>query len=103
MPEPDAPDRPLRGPDTPVRGPARPGPYVVVGVLLAISIALPLIVSIYARTDPTVGGLPFFYWYQLLWVFIDSGLLAIAYVVLTREDRRRRAVARATAEKGQNR
>jgi uncharacterized BrkB/YihY/UPF0761 family membrane protein len=83
--------------DVPVRGPARVAPYAVVGVLLVVAIVAPLIVSIYARSEPSIGGFPFFYWYQLLWVLIDSVLLAIAYRVLRKEDRRRRDVARAAA------
>ena len=79
----------------PTRGPARVAPYVVSGILIAIGIILPLIVPIYAREDPSLGGIPFFYWYQMLWVFIDAGLLWIVYVIVTREDRRRRAAVAA--------
>lgn len=76
--------------EIPTRGPARPAPYVVSGVLLAIGIILPLIVPMYARAKPTLFDIPFFYWYQMLWVFIDAFLLWIIYVIVTREDRRRR-------------
>jgi hypothetical protein len=75
----------------PTRGPARVLPYLISGVLIAIGIVLPLIVPIYARLDPTLAGIPFFYWYQMLWVFIDAILLGIVYVIITREDNRRRA------------
>jgi Protein of unknown function (DUF3311) len=33
----------------------------------------------YNRVDPTWGGVPFFYWYQLLWVIIGAVLTAIVY------------------------
>ncbi|HEV7168182.1 MAG TPA: DUF3311 domain-containing protein [Micrococcaceae bacterium] len=79
-------------PDIPTRGPARPAPYVISGVLLAIAIVLPLIVPMYAHTDPRFIGMPFFYWYQMLWVPIDAGLISICYLLMTREDRRRRDV-----------
>ena len=79
--------------EAPTRGPARVLPYLVSGILIAIGIILPLVVPIYARVDPTLDGIPFFYWYQMLWVFIDAILLWIVYVIITREDRRRRAVA----------
>jgi uncharacterized BrkB/YihY/UPF0761 family membrane protein len=72
------------------RGPGRPGPYVIVGVLLVIGIAVPLIVPIYAHAEPSLIGLPFFYWYQMLWVFIDAIVLWICYAIVRREDRRRR-------------
>jgi uncharacterized BrkB/YihY/UPF0761 family membrane protein len=84
--------------EPPTRAPGRPGPYIVVGVLLVIGIALPLIVPIYARAEPTLIGLPFFYWYQMLWVVIDAILLWICYAIVRREDRRRReAVGAPTA------
>ena len=76
--------------EQPTRGPARPGPYIVVVALIAVGIILPLIVPIYARATPSFIGLPFFYWYQMLWVFIDAALLWICYGILRREERRRR-------------
>jgi uncharacterized protein DUF3311 len=80
--------------ESPTRAPARPGPYVVSGILIAIAIILPLLVPIYARWDPALFGIPFFYWYQMLWVLIDAGLLWICYAIMTKEDNRRRAQAR---------
>lgn len=80
--------------DQPTRGPARPLPYVIAGVLVVVAIVLPLAVPMYARATPALWGIPFFYWYQLLWVFIAAGLLAIAYVLVNGEDKRRRAEVR---------
>jgi len=40
--------------------------------------------ALYNRLDPTLLGLPFFYWYQLLWVVITSALLGLV-LLLTRE------------------
>jgi len=34
----------------------------------------------YNRVDPTVLGIPFFYWFQLLWVIVSAVLTAIVYV-----------------------
>lgn len=76
--------------ETPTRGPARPGPYVVAGVLLALGIIIPLIVPIYARKDPELFGMPFFYWFQILEVILEAILLWIIYSIVIREDRRRR-------------
>jgi hypothetical protein len=76
--------------DRPTRGPARPGPYAIVGVLIAIGIVVPLLVPTYASATPSFIGLPFFYWYQMLWVLIDTALLAVCYQIIKREDRRRR-------------
>jgi hypothetical protein len=33
----------------------------------------------YNKAEPTLGGMPFFYWYQLLWVVIGAVLTAIVY------------------------
>ncbi|MBW4042897.1 MAG: DUF3311 domain-containing protein [Acidobacteria bacterium] len=77
--------------DLPTRAPARPGPYIAVLVILAVGITLPLIVPIYARSTPALFGLPFFYWYQMLWVVIEAVLLLVCYRILRAEDRRRRA------------
>ncbi|SEI10448.1 MULTISPECIES: DUF3311 domain-containing protein [unclassified Leifsonia] len=84
----------MSSPEVPTRGPARPLPYVISGILIAIAIVVPLIVPIYARSEPTLAGIPFFYWYQMLWVLIDAGLLWICYGLISREDRRRRAAVR---------
>ncbi|MGO4534405.1 DUF3311 domain-containing protein [Leifsonia sp. 2MCAF36] len=84
----------MSSPEVPTRGPARPLPYVISGILLVIAIVLPLMVPIYARSEPALGGIPFFYWYQMLWVLIDSALLWICYALIVREDRRRRAAVR---------
>jgi hypothetical protein len=35
----------------------------------------------YNRTDPTWLGLPFFYWYQMLWVILSAMITALIYVV----------------------
>jgi uncharacterized protein YacL len=58
---------------------------IVVGVILLIGIIVPLLVGTYAKVDPRLFGFPFFYWYQLLWVFIAAGLCALSYVLLKRE------------------
>jgi hypothetical protein len=81
-------------PEAPTRGPARPMPYIVAGILLAIAIVAPLIVPFYARTDPQLFGLPFFYWYQILSVFIEAFILWMTYLIVIREDNRRRAAVR---------
>ena len=34
---------------------------------------------IYARVEPALWGIPFFIWYQFLWVFITVGITALVY------------------------
>ena len=58
---------------------------IVVALILLVGIVAPLLVDTYARVEPRLFGFPFFYWYQLLWVFLAAGLCALAYVLLKRE------------------
>ncbi|MFE5838745.1 DUF3311 domain-containing protein [Arthrobacter sp. NPDC056493] len=81
--------------NTATRGPARRGRYVIAGILLSAAILFPLMPQTYSFNAPALGGLPFFYWYQLLWVPISAALSGVAYWLVNTEDRRRRAAARA--------
>lgn len=57
----------------------------VAGVcLLAPAVGL-LWVPWYARGEPELVGIPFFYWYQFAWVPATSVLLRVAYLLLRRE------------------
>ncbi len=38
----------------------------------------------YNRLDPTLFGLPYFYWYQLLWVLISAVFTAAIYLATRR-------------------
>lgn len=60
---------------------------VVIGICLSVPFVAMLWVGSYARVEPTLGGLPFFYWYQMLWVPITAGLTAFSYWLLKRERR----------------
>lgn len=60
---------------------------IVVGVLLAVPVLALLIVPIYARRGPELFGFPFFYWYQLLWVFFAAGFTLAAYTLVQRARR----------------
>ncbi|MDF3289466.1 MULTISPECIES: DUF3311 domain-containing protein [Streptomyces] len=67
---------------------------VVAAVCLILPFVATLWVSSYARPTPTFIGIPFFYWYQMAWVVISTGLTSIAYVLIRREERARRAEER---------
>jgi hypothetical protein len=62
--------------------PAKTGLMVLAAVLLAIPIVALMLVNTYARKEPYLGGFPFFFWYQFLWVFLCSGFTYAAYVVV---------------------
>ena len=70
--------------DTDPRGRLTPT-KIAVSVILLIGIIVPLLVSTYDRRDPQLLGFPFFYWYQLLWVFICSALCGLSFWLLKRE------------------
>lgn len=82
----ESPARPVGSADV-RRGPVPTGTAVAAGILLLIPIAALLIVPIYARPTPRLAGFPFFYWYQLLWVFIASGFTLTAYKLIARARR----------------
>jgi hypothetical protein len=48
--------------------------------LLAVPLLGLLIPPLYNRVDPTLIGIPFFYWYQLLWVPVSVSITAFVYV-----------------------
>jgi hypothetical protein len=47
-------------------------------LLLIIPMAGTLIPPIYNTKDPTLIGIPFFYWYLMGWVLITVGIMALA-------------------------
>jgi hypothetical protein len=68
--------------------PARPvkrgvGPW---HLLLLLPFVALLWVPFYDSVEPRVAGVPYFYWYQFLWVGIGAVLTAVVYFV-TRETR----------------
>ena len=61
-----------------------PTKIIVTGVLV-VAIVVPLLVGTYARIEPRLFGFPFFYWYQLSWVFIAAALVGVSFLLLRRE------------------
>jgi membrane protein implicated in regulation of membrane protease activity len=74
-------------PRSPVVTPIR----VVIGLCLFVPFVALLWVSSYARTEPTFIGLPFFYWYQMMWVPLSAAMTMLAYKLVKRDTARRRA------------
>ena len=64
--------------------------YVVSAVLLASAFVALLWVPSYAHLTPALGGIPFFYWYSLMWLVINAACQAVAYQLLVAAPRRRR-------------
>ena len=49
-------------------------------ILLLLPFIGVLWVPAYNRVDPMVWGIPFFFWYQFLWVLLSAAITAIVYV-----------------------
>lgn len=47
--------------------------------LLAIPCVAVLIVPWFNRIDPSIDGIPFFYWWQMLWVPLSGVFIGIVY------------------------
>ena len=61
-----------------------PTKYLVAALLVA-GIVIPLLVPTYDQAEPRLFGFPFFYWYQLLWVFLAAGVCGLSFWLLERE------------------
>ena len=48
-------------------------------LLLLLPFVAMLWVSSYDRVDPMIAGVPFFYWYQLLWILVSAVIIAVVY------------------------
>jgi hypothetical protein len=47
--------------------------------LLVIPIVMPLLVPLYNRVEPSLWGIPFFYWYQLGCAFLAIVVITLVY------------------------
>ena len=70
------------------------GLWVVIGVILVPAVVIPLWVPLYDKTDPTLWGFPFFYWFQFAMILMAAALTVIAYVISQIAERRRRGEGR---------
>lgn len=53
-------------------------------LLLLLPFVAMFLVPSYNRIEPEWGGIPFFYWYQLLWIPIGAALTLIVYFATRR-------------------
>ncbi|MFF3058790.1 DUF3311 domain-containing protein [Streptomyces sp. NPDC057909] len=63
---------------------------VVIALCLIAPFVAMLWVGSYAKVDPAFIGIPFFYWYQMLWVLISTALTMVAYKLWQRDQRSRK-------------
>ncbi len=57
-------------------------------LLLVIPYIGTLWVSTYTSITPELWGIPFFYWYQFLWVGISAAITVVVYLAEDRADSR---------------
>lgn len=77
--------------------------WIAVGILIAVGIVVPLLVWVYDSETPTLGGFPFFYWFQFLLIPIVSALTFAAFRLsesATARDREARRAARGAQQSG---
>jgi len=63
---------------------------VVIALCLLAPFVAMLWVGSYGKVEPTLIGIPFFYWYQMAWVPISAVLTSTAFFLVRREQRARK-------------
>ena len=76
--------------------PYQKGPFVTPArVTAALCVVAPFVavltVPLYNKRSPQIAGVPFFFWWQLLWVLVTAALMGLAYFVIRREESARKA------------
>lgn len=78
---------PSEPPDVePGRAPLPWSKRVICAVLVAVPVVLALSVPLYQRTEPALGGLPFFYWFQMLMAVAAATGCGISYFIAFRNE-----------------
>ncbi|MET7402208.1 DUF3311 domain-containing protein [Dactylosporangium sp. NPDC005572] len=54
--------------------------------LLSVPTVAPLLVPLYNRADPTLWGVPFFYWYQLACAVLAIVVISVVYLATRKPD-----------------
>ncbi|MEM3851653.1 MAG: DUF3311 domain-containing protein [Methanomassiliicoccales archaeon] len=62
------------------------GSYIVAAVLLVIPTVVLLDVPLYNKVNPELAGVPFFWWFQGLWLVIAAIMYLGAALILTSAD-----------------
>jgi hypothetical protein len=64
----------------------RPARVSFCAVLVAIPVIAALSVPLYQRTDPTLGGIPFFFWFQIMCAVAAAAACGLTYLLLFHGD-----------------
>ncbi len=57
--------------------------YLLAGILIIIPTVILAIVPLYNHSKPAFSGLPFFYWFQTLWLIIATVLYVLASLLIS--------------------
>lgn len=57
--------------------------WIAYALLLGECVVI-LVPSVYGRSAPQLAGIPFFYWFQLLWIIVGMVVTGIAYLLWQR-------------------
>lgn len=71
-------------PDSGQRNQGRTSSYVAAAILLIIPFIAYVLLFTYDRVYPELFGVPFFYWYQTVWLAISAVLFSVAAVLIGR-------------------
>jgi hypothetical protein len=47
-------------------------------------------VPLYAKEEPTLAGIPFYFWYQFMWIPLAALFTTISYRIVSRQEKRDR-------------
>ena len=64
------------------------GLWVFIVIILIPPVVVPLWVPLYNKTDPTLWGFPFFFWFQFALIIFSAIFTAAAYLLSLAADRR---------------
>ena len=77
--------------------------YVVIAFLLLIPLVALLAIPLYNSINPNLGGISFFYWYQILWMPLSAILYYVAAVLWHGEEKKEEQERRKASRKGTRR
>jgi hypothetical protein len=59
---------------------------ILCAFLISVPVILALSVPLYQRTEPTLGGIPFFYWFQMLMAVAAACGCGLSYFIAFRNE-----------------
>ena len=66
--------------------------YIVLAILILFPSIVNLLVPLYNKDMPEIFGIPFFYWFQTIWLIICSGFY-LAFALLVKKEEEKNASA----------